>query len=39
MEDNEVWEKVFGFIPSKRGGLSKMLDDSAIRHCELKHPS
>lgn len=39
MEDDEVWEKVLGFIPSKRGGLSKMLDDSAIRHCDLKHPA
>lgn len=38
MEDNEVWEKVLGFIPSERGGLSRMLDDAAIQHCDLKRP-
>jgi spore photoproduct lyase len=35
MEDDEVWEKALGFIPSKRGGLSRMLDESAARHCGL----
>jgi spore photoproduct lyase len=35
MEDDEVWRKSFGFIPEEQGGLSKMLDDSAIRHCGL----
>jgi spore photoproduct lyase len=35
MEDDEVWKKSFGFIPSDRGGLSKMLDKSAAIHCGL----
>lgn len=35
MEDDEVWQKSFGFIPSDRGGLPGMLDRSAIRHCNL----
>lgn len=36
MEDDEVWEKCLGFLPSDRGGLARMLDESAIRHCKLK---
>jgi len=36
MEDDEVWKKSLGFIPSERGGLPKMLDESAARHCRLK---
>jgi len=39
MEDDEVWEKSFGFIPSDRGGLSRMLDVSAITHCGLEKMS
>ena len=35
MEDDEVWKKSFGFIPSDRGGLPKMLDESAALHCGL----
>ncbi|MBT8358816.1 MAG: DNA photolyase [Deltaproteobacteria bacterium] len=35
MEDDEVWKKSFGFIPSDRGGLPKMLDKSAALHCGL----
>ncbi len=35
MEDDEVWQKSFGFVPEEKGGLPKMLDDSAIRHCGL----
>jgi len=35
MEDEEVWKKSFGFIPSDRGGLPKMLDESATFHCGL----
>ena len=35
MEDEEVWKKSFGFIPSDRGGLPKMLDESAAIHCGL----
>jgi spore photoproduct lyase len=36
MEDDEVWEKVMGFKPEEQGGLSAMLDASAVRHCGLK---
>ncbi|MDM8553068.1 DNA photolyase [Desulfobacterales bacterium HSG2] len=35
MEDDEVWEKSLGFIPSERGGLPRMLDESAVKHCQL----
>ena len=35
MEDDEVWRKSLGFVPADRGGLPRMLDDSAIRHCGL----
>ena len=35
MEDDEVWEKSFGFRPSERGGLSVMLDERAVSHCDL----
>ncbi|MBW1677254.1 MAG: DNA photolyase, partial [Deltaproteobacteria bacterium] len=33
MEDQEVWERALGFVPEDRGGLSRMLDESAARHC------
>ena len=36
MEDDEVWQKSMGFIPQDRGGLPKMLDNSAVRICNLK---
>jgi len=36
MEDNEVWKKCLGFIPSDHGSLSKMLDKSAVKHCGLE---
>ncbi len=35
MEDEEVWEKCLGFLPEERGGLSAMLDESAVRCCGL----
>jgi spore photoproduct lyase len=35
MEDDEVWTKSLGFIPSDHGGLPKLLDVSAMRHCKL----
>lgn len=35
MEDDEVWKKSFGFIPSEFGGLEEMLDKSAVMHCGL----
>ena len=35
MEDDEVWQKSLGYVPSDYGGLSKILDKSAARHCGL----
>ncbi len=35
MEDDEVWEKAFGFLPQSRGGLGAMLDRAAVRVCGL----
>ena len=35
MEDDEVWQKSLGFIPSDRGGLATMLDESAVKNCSL----
>ncbi|KPK28248.1 MAG: DNA photolyase [Desulfobacterales bacterium SG8_35_2] len=28
MENNEIWQEVFGFIPDDRGGLPRMLDET-----------
>lgn len=36
MEDHDAWEKALGFVPEDRGGLSRMLDESAARHCGVK---
>jgi len=33
MEDDEVWSKSMGFTPSEYGGLPRILDESASRHC------
>lgn len=35
MEDGEVWQQSFGFMPEEKGGLPAMLDNSAVRHCGL----
>ncbi|MCG6894265.1 MAG: DNA photolyase, partial [Desulfobacteraceae bacterium] len=35
MEDEEVWEATLGIIPSKEGGVGRMLDQSARRVCNL----
>jgi spore photoproduct lyase len=35
MEDDEVWQDAFGFQPGDRGGLARMLDEAAMRHCGL----
>lgn len=35
MEDDEVWRKSMGFVPSERGGLSRLLDQSAMKCCGL----
>jgi spore photoproduct lyase len=36
MEDDEVWQDALGFRPADRGGLPRMLDEAAVRHCGLK---
>jgi len=36
MEDDEVWQQALGFTPSEYGGLPKMLDERASRHCDLE---
>jgi spore photoproduct lyase len=36
MEDDEVWQKSMGFVPQDRGGLPRMLDNSAVNICGLK---
>lgn len=36
MEDDEVWQKSLGFVPSEHGGLTSMLDNRAALHCELE---
>jgi hypothetical protein len=36
MEDEEVWKRALGFVPKDRGGVARMLDESAARHCQLK---
>jgi spore photoproduct lyase len=36
MEDEEVWEKTMGLVPSADGGVGRMLDESAARVCNLK---
>lgn len=35
MEDDEVWEQSFGYVPSDFGGLPAMLDRSAEKICGL----
>lgn len=35
MEDEQIWELVYGFAPKSRGGLDRMLDESARTHCDL----
>jgi hypothetical protein len=35
MEDEQIWELVYGFTPKSRGGLDRMLDESALMHCDL----
>ena len=38
MEDDEVWESCLGYAPSKAGGLTEMLDLTAVSHCGLAVP-
>ena len=37
MEDDEVWQNTLGYVASERGGLSKLLDEQAVRHCNLEN--
>ena len=39
MEDEEVWQKCLGFTPAQRGGLDKMLNKQAAKHCNLMESS
>lgn len=36
MEDDKVWSETLGFTPAEKGGLSAMLDEAAIRVCDLE---
>jgi spore photoproduct lyase len=35
MEDEQVWELVYGYSPQSKGGLAHILDEAAHRHCGL----
>lgn len=35
MEDDDVWRKTLGFTPEEKGGIARMLDQSAIKLCGL----
>jgi spore photoproduct lyase len=35
MEDEQVWSKALGFVPKDQGGVTRMLDEGAARHCGL----
>jgi spore photoproduct lyase len=35
MEDEEVWRKCLGYTADERGGLERMLDEQAMKHCGL----
>ena len=36
MEDDDAWREALGFTPEEKGGLGRMLDESAVRLCGLK---
>ena len=36
MEDESVWEKTLGMVPERVGGLPRMLDEWAARHCGIE---
>jgi spore photoproduct lyase len=36
MEDDETWQKSLGFVPADYGGLPRILDESAAKHCRLE---
>lgn len=37
MEDDEVWQDAFGYVPQERGGLPEMLDRRAEQLCGVKN--
>ena len=39
MESEDVWKQVFGFTTRDYGGLSHMLDESAVKICQLEPKS
>ncbi len=36
MEDDELWRHALGATPAEQGGLARMLDAAAARHCGLE---
>jgi spore photoproduct lyase len=36
MEDDEVWRHALDVTPAERGGLARMLDEAAVKHCGLQ---
>ena len=36
MEDDEVWQKTLGYAAAEKGGLDRMLDEQAIKHCGVR---
>jgi spore photoproduct lyase len=35
MEDEDVWRQCIGYTAAERGGLEHMLDEQAVKHCNL----
>ncbi|MBE9544586.1 MAG: DNA photolyase [Proteobacteria bacterium] len=35
MEDEEIWQKCLGYTALERGGLEHLLDQQAVKHCNL----
>ena len=35
MEDDDVWRKSLGYFPAEKGGLQRLLDETAVQHCGL----
>jgi spore photoproduct lyase len=31
MESDEIWDKICGYVPDSKGGISAMLDDAAVK--------
>jgi spore photoproduct lyase len=37
MEDDDVWDSVFGYVPEEPDGISDILDRSAACHCGVRN--